>query len=58
MSNQTTVWVKVQLSEDLHADLKAAAVREKKPNGERKTLQDKVVEMIELGYKTSQKKVS
>ncbi len=56
MENNTGVWIRILLPEDLHTGLKIAAAQEKLPNGKHKTLQQKVIECIQTGFNSNKSK--
>ncbi len=49
MNDNTGVWIRILVPEELHANLKITAIQERLPNGKHKTIQDKVIECIKVG---------
>ncbi|MFA7360807.1 MAG: hypothetical protein WC139_07195 [Candidatus Kapaibacterium sp.] len=45
-------WVRVLLPEKLHQDVKILTITEKKPNGEKKRLDEVIIELLETGLKS------
>jgi len=44
-------WVRVLLPEKLHEDVKILTIKERKPNGDRKRLDEVIIELLENGLK-------
>lgn len=51
MDKTNDKWVRVLLPEKLHQDLKILSITEKKPNGEKKRLDEVIIERLEAGLK-------
>jgi len=56
MINNTGVWIRILLPEELHTGLKISAAQEKLPSGKHKTLQQKILECIENGFQKNKSK--
>ena len=49
--NNLDRWVRVLLPEQLHQDIKILTIKERKENGERKHLDEVIIELLENGLK-------